>query len=204
MRLKDKLYKDCSDLPISCFISLYFDKDISFIVKEKGLIRASKKTLNDKWQDLYQEYNELNSNEEFTAFFIMLKRKTYLENDLMITQMIIDTLRPNYNLDLIKQLKSMGYNFKFSKESFRDDLKKVVTRAKTKVAELNRLKRDIEPFLNGQESTKEDFIDLISVVSKYQGYKISLTETTILEFSIVLKRYKKVIEELKTWQTIKK
>lgn len=199
--IKDQLFKNCSDLPLRRFMSAYFDKELRSLIEQKRLIRAPKKDLAERWSEIIDEYNELNSNEEYTAYFVLLRRLTFLENEISATYTAVESLNINYNLALIKELKALGYNYKFSRKTFRDDLKKCINKSKAKVAEIKRLKADIEPFLNGKDGTKEDFIELVTVVAKYQGYAFDLDKMTVLEFSILLKRYKKTIEDSKKWQT---
>jgi hypothetical protein len=44
MRLKDILYQKCSEFTVAKFISVVVDNDLSVLIKEKGAIKAKKKT----------------------------------------------------------------------------------------------------------------------------------------------------------------
>lgn len=198
--IKSVLFTSCSDLPLDRFLSIMYDQsaaNLKFLIKKEGLRKTSEKTLKETWDSIYEEYTEMNSSEGNTAFFQLLKQKTILQNKIAIAQCCIDGLSSGYSLELVNVLKKMGYNFKFSKETYKKDLIKVVAKSKPWVLQLQKLNKSIAPYLEGEQLKMSDFDDILVTLSKFQGYRITKESVTVSEFVKILNNYKK-------WQTPKK
>lgn len=190
------IYKNCSELPLDIFLNILYTDNVSKL-KKSPLFFVSKKKLKKVWGDIYDEYSDLSKSEGTTAFFQLLKQKTTLQNKIFITQTCIDSLKENYSEELVKVLKKLGYNFKFTRETLASDLKKVVAKSKPLLIRLKKLEENITPYLNAEDLKKSDFEDILVSLSKFQGYRLDKKQITVSEFVNILNNYKE-------WLTHKK
>lgn len=196
--IRDVLYKDCQDMPLVKFVDMLIDGDLAGLVKTRGLFRQPAKILKDVWADIYEEFNELNKSVESKTYLVLTRNRAVLRNKIFIIQTVVASVGQNYCFELACTLKTLGFNYSFSRETIVKDLKAVLVKVKGMKMDIAKIDKQLLPFLDSKvKIAKKDFIEMLTVLSKHQGYNLDLNKITVAEYAIILNNYKE-------WLTIKK
>lgn len=195
--IKTLLFKGCEDLTMDRFIRISVKEDLGALVKRRGIIKAKRKDLESRWAEIYQAYSDLSADDSGIAYLNLLKQKTLLNNKVHLIQWGLMALSKRRNESLIKVLKKMGLKGSFSKETFQKDMARSLIQLKSLISKLQKVEKNLKPFMSGKGMTENDFIEVFTVLSRHQGYRIDPGNTTVIEFINLLNSYKK-------WQMPKK
>lgn len=195
--LKTKLTKDISTLTLEKFIACLTEGDYKQLIARKGLIPVKPEELKAKWLDIYQEFNETGQSAEGAAYLSLMRQRYSLKYRLELIETVIVSLTYGFNAELADSLRFLGIKVKIRKESLMEDLKRATTAAKSIVGQIVKLDKAIEPYVSGDGMSRSDFDEMLSVLSKFQGYRLDPKEITVLEYVNILKIFKK-------WQMPKK
>lgn len=188
-----KIYKNCDTLPLERFIDILVDGNLKHLVFYGS---ASLASLQKVWDSIFQEYMDLTKNETHTHLFNTIKEYSILKNRIAIAETLLHGVAFNSNADLIKALKSVGLNYKFSKETLESDFKKAVAKIKTWIFRAEKLQKDLKNQPETDKAvSKSDFSDLLVELSAFQGYHLAPDKITVAEYAAVLNRYKKHVED---------
>lgn len=198
MILKDIIYKGCEDLPMSAFLDVLVDNNYRALVRSKGVIKCKDSKLKALWEEIYTEYLELSGGEESKAYYNLVKKATVLEAKLYVVQAVVNSLSFRCNEELAKSLRFVGINVKISKETLQKDLLKVIARAKPIKIELEKVKEELAPYMRSDVGiSKEAFYQALTVLGKFQGYRLDPYTTTVSEYTLILKNYKQWLQTQK-------
>jgi hypothetical protein len=197
--MKTVLYLSCSELPFDRFLTALIEKNYTALIKKPGLFSISKEKLIEHWFEIYSEYCDLAESEASKAYLNMIKRKLFLETKVALCEALISSLMLGYNYETTQALKKLGFNFKLSKMSYMADLKKVIAKAKPMVLEIGKIKKELEPYLTEETpASKTDFLALLVILSKHQGYHLDAKKITVEEYILTLKAYDTWLQQQKS------
>lgn len=187
------IYNSCDTLRLSIFIDILVDGNLKRLVRFGFIPEA---TLKKTWDAIFQEYMELTKNDSHTQMFNTVKEYSVLRNKVSIAETLLQGIAFNKNEALIKALKTVGINFKFTEESFEADFKKAIAKIKTWVFRADKLYRELQNNPDEKEGVrKSDFGDLLAELSSFQGYHLAPNKITVSEYAAVLNRFKKHVED---------
>lgn len=187
-----KLYNSCYDLPLSRFIKCICDEDYLALIIEG---EATPEALSEVWAKIYQEYIDLmgNTSNDYMLTLMMEVNRLYFRHESIVRA--VELLR-SYRFDeLVSMLKKEGFNLQFNPndaDAYGNDLKKVTTRAKSLLVEMEQKKSQLDLLkqTKGSGSVTREFFDKILVtLSKFMGFKINKDKTTVTEYIYTLKDY---------------
>lgn len=85
----------------------------------------------------------------------------------------------------------MGYKYKFVRESYMEDLRKVLTQSKSMELRLVQATKEYKTFTDKESATKQDYYDMLAILGKFQGANINPRTMTVMEFVSLSNLYKK-------------
>lgn len=187
-----KLYTTASETPMSVFIPCLISGNLKHLKKSKGFIKQSK--LKQVWDKLFNEYLSLSGETSNVFLLNSMKEYTVLANSIKLIDDHLSLLSKGYNKGLADNLKQLGFVVDPIKkgEAYIKQLKSINTRAKNMVLRANQIKRDLDEFESSKSTktvTENDFIEIFMVLSKNQGYQLTPKNTTVLEFTSLIKLY---------------
>lgn len=187
------IYKTCSELPLSVWLKVNTTKDLKYLVKS-GTPDTSE--LFDVWNQLQDEYRRLIQNVDGNYIFDLRKEIFKEDRDLITITAIVNQLRLRRNEALIGILKN-DFNFPLNYVDLNADLDRTLRQAKNRLIRL-KLKEKEFTDLNGageeKEFTEYSFIEELTVLSEFQGYRISLSDT-VIEYAAIYNRFKSTMEQ---------
>lgn len=180
-------YTSVYDLPLYNFIqiSLYNEH-------EKWLVKP------ETWEKILTQYSELSGDKNMSHMFNLVRQITYLTNRLNVIELLVKQLNVRRIQGLVDLLKN-DLGFKLTFDDLQADLKRVVSLSKADVIKLKLAQKQYDDLKSksGGEVTESDWIDEISVLSKFQGYAIKQKETTVGEYLSIKKEFSRHIEQIK-------
>lgn len=195
--LNSKIATSCEDLMMDKFILCSVDNDYSHLIIKKGIVVPNKEKLREAWIKIYEDYTDLSSGNEGNAYLSLLKQKFVLSNKINMIAIGLEALSYRRHPELIKMIRKLGIKGSFSEKTFDADLRRGIVQLKSLVARLEKVEKNMLPYITGESTNKKDFSELMAVLSKFQGYRIDPKDTSVLEFVNILNNFKK-------WQTPKK
>lgn len=191
-----KIYKSCDTLPLSRFINILIDGNVSELIIWGW---ADHRTLRSVWDKLFQEYTEMSQDSTHQHLLTTVKEYTQLINKIEIVQILITSLAKRRHLGIIQALKKFGFHQPFTPVSMEKDIKSVIAKVKSWVFRANKLYEELKSTENTKNEVKRsDFSDLLAELGHFQGYHIDPRKTTVSEYVAVLNRFKKHIENGKS------
>lgn len=171
--------KNCSEITIGAFISVLCDKDAKRL---------------DYWDEIFEEYLTLTNNTSNQAVLELIKLAAVYNSKAFAIHClcVVVTLDQDYPgaiqiNDELRALTGRPGKGKMTKveysghKNFGISLK---LKAKEKEADIQKLN------VKNEESTKKDWYDQLSLLGKYQGYRINPDKITVMEYCSILNNFK--------------
>lgn len=202
------IYRSCRELPLSKFIDITLNKNLSLLDKNYNLDadvspdRVPSEFLLAIWAEINLEYTELMDNGSM---------KTLLENTASI-----ELLRINFNLitsmvevltqmhvpELVDILKEYGYNFQFDPNNpvkYQKDLARVLTQAKALIMQIKMKEAEARAIAPKEEAageaTQDDWEDSLIALSDDAGYPLDPSKITVYQYT---SRYKNLMRKFQS------
>lgn len=190
--IKQVLYRSCSELPLYNFIKILVDNNFSYLVKKQGLIKAN---VDEAWADIFSEYISLSNSAQQNYLLTILKDITFLNNKIILVQSIVNQLLIQHNEELVKQLRSFGFRYKYdpsNEEAYFNDLRLTITQSKSMLVKIDLRKAELAK-LNKSESkvTESEYDSLLFELGKFQGFPFRAKDNTVSQFIVCLNAFKK-------------
>jgi len=193
------IYTTCSDLPLIRFIRCVCDSDLKQLVIEG---EVSPEELIDGWQSIYQEYIELSgaAGNDYQLKLTAEISQLFIKYTT-ITEAVELSRKYRYD-DIIKMLKSEGYNFQFNHndpESYHKDLDRVLSRAKSLLVQKEQKEGQLAKMQEGQKGekiTRAYFDNRLNALSIHYKHHINEHEITVSRYVGLLNQYYKDCEKL--------
>jgi hypothetical protein len=191
-------------LPLSRYIDCDCNNNLLALVKD-GHESPGSDQLAELWEALNIEYLELSGEGEENY---LLKLSFEIQQLTVKHRVILECVEAleNYHIqELVDILKAAGNNFKFdpdNAETYRNDLKRCVTRANTLLTLINDKKAQFDKLNVNQsegEVKKRDrtYWDMwIVILSEFSKYAINEETTTVSKFLLMRNRFYSYCEQL--------
>lgn len=188
-----KLHTSCSTLLLSDFITCQIDKDLSVLTIEG---EPTPNDLKAAWFSISQEFFDLSENKQANYELTLVAEIEVINFKIITIQQCVEILEKYECKELIDILQSFGYLFPFDsdeKETYQNDLKKVLILAKALILQLNdkQAQLDIINKSNGPavETTRQYYDKTLSVLSKFMAHQIDETKITVARYAAILNLY---------------
>lgn len=177
---KQKLNISCDTVTLAVFMDCMFDGN--YIALAANATDDERKAL---WHKLSEEYSQKSGDMKQQYVFSLMRRIALKE--ARITAFGIALHLSFYEAE--KLLKGFGYTGGVARVKSRVDHDKI-----TLAADQRELKKMLERE-SKRQSTRVDFIQWITVVSKFMGYRIDPAVVTITEFLSMDKMFKESLKQ---------
>lgn len=189
-----KYYKNCDELPLYNFIQILVTGDLNYL-----LIQGSRKNLKSIWGAIYSEYCTISSNDGQMEVLNILKQLTYTGNKIYMISTILESLNSGYNEELASKLQFLGINVLIDtkdSETYQNSLKRIASLLKNMIFSYDKLKEDFQKISSKNDVKKSDYDNLLTELSKYQGYRLDSKVVSVSEFVSILNSYLKYVKSL--------
>jgi hypothetical protein len=165
---KQQLNISCNTITLTVFMDCLFDNNYTALAPD-----ATEEEQKEIWQKLKEEYFIKSGDAKQQHIFLLSKKIAVQEARLMVVRTVAEMPEK----EGLKVLQKVGYAG--SKSGINSRVRRDLVMLEVHRNELNRL---FTAAANKQNSTRDDFIRWMVVVSKYIGYRIDPSLTTVLEF----------------------
>lgn len=185
-----EIYDTCNTLPLSIFIQVSKTQNLKLLIKSG---KATNKALGEAWDKIIDEYCLISNDTKSKALLSCYKEIATLTNDLIIIQTIVNYLYLHRSEAVIEKLRTkFGFRYSYSAETLQKDLKLTVSESKAKLVRIEQRKKGLETMQKESkgELSDADFEENLTVLSKYQGYRLISKEITVTEYLSIMKMFK--------------
>lgn len=190
----------CKTLFLDPFIQAYCNGDFSFIYP--NVSNSTPLEIQCLWNEIMFEWACIIKTENSQYLFDLSKQIGLLQHHIIYIDYAIIFLLAKYDEDIADQVRLMGYDVpEISSPGYQSAINRIKSLAKTKVFELNGLTDDYNRLNNtatGKSQSEEEFISLVLILAKYQGYNIDRKATTVYDFAQIFNNY---LAEMKIKET---
>jgi len=204
--------ENCSEVTLYDFIRCMFHQDYTVLSDEKKLHTDKELIqLSERWGIIYEEFCQICENPQYSNLLdslneiIRLQEIIYRSGAAMAVIslyhdffMIKELIKQDYPENDVNYLKSIGFNVNFDKndiESYEKDFKNVEGKLKGFELQLQMEQKKVQDKQKNTENkgqTEAEFMEGVAVVGKSQGYNISIKQTSLLEWSGMVKLHNKM------------
>lgn len=145
-------YDSLDILPIKLYYKISSNGNVQLL---SDTITDNKK-LNDLWFDLDCGFNDLNKTEEAARTFRLSKEISALQTKHDIVLMACQSLRFDWNDDLIGLLVSYGYQFQEDRDLYVENIDRIEREVNALVVKVNMLRRQLPKVDENNKSTLDE------------------------------------------------
>lgn len=183
----------CDELPMYNFIKLNVFGDA------KWLIKSGNPDTEDALEAIQSEYAELSGDTSTNSLLKASIQYTYLTNKMAIFNDIVSFLRIRSNTDLIAELVSMGFNFKFT--DLETDLSRCELQSKQWIIKINHAKQILESRPKQEATTEKAWYDSLQAIAQQRGIaSINPRLISVIEYIVMEQAFTQHINMLKSHQ----
>jgi hypothetical protein len=182
-------YLNCTELPLYNFIKVVTTAELHWLIKEgevdDGLLSAT-------WNEIYTEYSDIAPSNASTLVFQITRTILHIETKIAVVQSIIERWKICYMPELIPIMHDYGFMYEFTPESMFDDVHKVLQQSQSWVVEKAVKEAELAEYVKnnqGKATTEHDYDDILSELSKFQGFQLHSRNLTVSEFVAILVRF---------------
>lgn len=118
----------------------------------------------------------------------------HVTTKIQVIQLCIDRLTISYYEPAITELRDYGFNYPYTPETMLDDLQNTVAEAQYLVVQKGVKEGEYKKYIaaNAEQEVKEtDYDDILTELSRFQGYPLRSRDLTVREYVSIFNRYKK-------------
>lgn len=189
----NKWYRDCSKLPLDCFIDCLVDGDLTALIISGN---PTEKELSDAWEHIFLEYCELTSSVSHNASFGLLKEINDLKAKIIIVNNTVEYLSIRWDADLVNILNQLSLNctLKSEDEQYQKKLRGVLARSKQWYTRLETAKKELEESHKSNKIERSYFDEMLNAMSTMNKYQVDSRTLTVSRFCKALARMAKQAE----------
>lgn len=187
---QSNLYYQCSETPLQIFIDCLCHKRFERLIKSG---KPSQDEILNAWNELFTEYCDLSGSNEMNEVLQVTKKIGVIQAKQTAIALSVIVLS-HRNSEISKDnLRQLGFNYDFD-AALVDDLQRVISAAKSYEIELKSLQKRYEALTSkGGKSTITDayFKRILVDLSKFMGFQLKATSTTVEEFLMIKNSYER-------------
>lgn len=190
-------YHTCKTLTVGEFINAYCNNDLSGLLKSG---EANDIQLQSAWNEILFDWSSLIKSSKSERILNLACEIGLLQWHIIYVEYAVIYLLLKYDEDIATQVQALGYEVpEFGSKGYESAINRIKSLAKTKVFELNNLRdeyKKIQKTSEGKSQTEEEFVGMVLILSKYQGYNIDRNITTVFEFAMIFNNYLSEVKQL--------
>lgn len=177
------------------FIECLEDRNFNLLIISGS---PPKEVLEETWQGLYMEFNDLMQDENHSIITDLVDRINITNAKIKWGGAVIQYLQHEYRDDIMQMLSKFGINIKLdpnNEAQYFKGLKLIVTRVKEWMLDVEEARVELSRVQEQQVSSGTNydfFFDSLIELSKFNGYAIKAHEITVSQFTKMVQRLKKV------------
>ena len=184
-----KTHKSCKTLTLERFLACLYDNSLKSLVIW-GYFMPSR--LERVWDDIWNEYQKISSDSTQQAIIRLMKEATQLGIRYYLICDVVRCLRMRYSKELHETLTVLGYREKLdpiNQSQYQKKLSIIESKAKLLKTQKEEKEKDLKNYQKSK-SKETNWDEILSELSKFQGYRLDKTKITVSEFCAVSKRYR--------------
>ena len=189
------MYKSCFTLPLERFINCIVDHDYnSLVIKGKH----TPEELAAQWEQIYAEYSELSGNIVYSNYVDLMKDYVRSLYQLQVLIGALSVLSLKYDPEMVKALRTVGFNEPLPEDDIEVFLSSM-DKLSRKIGSVNLMVKNTrakveaeQKKMKSKQMTRQDFLGVISGVTKFMQFRIDPKVVTVAEFVA----YQKDLEEV--------
>lgn len=182
---------DSCELPLWNFVQVVTKGELSPLIIEGN---PSDEQLIAAWDSIFTEYCDIMASKGQTYVLHIQREIKHIESKLTIMQLCIDRLQISYYEPAIEVLKEYGFDYPYTPESMFEDLTNTIAEAQYLIVQKEVKQAEYQKYLEGQKgeiASEQDYIDILSTLSKHQGYPLRIKDLSVREYVSIFNQYKK-------------
>lgn len=182
---------DNCELPLWNFIQVIVTNSLTPLIRNGN---PTDQQLAEAWNNIFTEYCDIYTSTNQTYVLQIQREIRYIESKLDIIQICIDRLKISYYEPAIAELREYGFDYPYTPDTMFEDLQNTVAEAQYLVVQKGVKEGEYAKYLaeNAKEEVKEtDYDDILSELSKFQGYHLRSKDLSVREYVSIFNRYKK-------------
>lgn len=176
------LYRTCSECPLDVFIDCLVDEKYERLIKYG---KSTRHELDIAWEGIIIEYSDLSGESSMKRFVNLSKTINAMRCRITAARLSAYTLIMKGDESSVTRLRKLGFDFKFNEESITSDLKILEGRLKSLELEYKQKLNEYDAILNEgrkQKANREYFDSMLIDLSKFMGFRLLSSQTTVSEF----------------------
>lgn len=180
-----EIINNCRTLTMDKFIDCLVNGNMKCLVVSG---EPTDEEIQSAWEQIWDEYCILLNQPNYKIILKTLQNIVLYESKLIAIDYCMIVLSRQHSEPCIEILKKFGFNYSFDfndKEQFEKDLKNVKSISKVTLIKLKGERKNYEIQIKKSESKaikESDFDKTFISLSKFMGYKVNATDTTVSEY----------------------
>ena len=186
-----RYYKTAEICPLGAFIKVLVSNDVRGL-KVYGYVR--RQALVDAWEQIFDQYLQISNSQQYALLLRRLKDIAIMRNKTVLALQLVQVLELKYNEKIVQTLRLLGYRQKFdvsSLESYAKDIQRAKKQVKSDLLNLEEMEEKAKNRSKG-EVKEADFDQILTELSRFQGYRLDKNKVTVSEYIHILNNYRAV------------
>lgn len=186
-----RYYKTAETCPLSVFVRVMVSNDLTHL-KTFGYVK--KQALAEAWELIFDQYLQIANGQKYVLLLRRLKDVAIMRNKTVLASRLIDVLEMKYNEKLVASLKLIGFRQKFDPRDVKgyfNDISKAKKQVKNDLFTLEEMEKEAKKEESG-EVKESDFDQILTELSRFQGYRLDKNVITVSEYVNILNNYREV------------
>lgn len=185
------VFRNCSELTLDRFIEIVTSGLLTPLIKDGN---PSEVELNEAWESIFNEYCDISNGQSQTYVLQLTREIKYLQWKITIINTIIERLKLSYVPELCDILRDYGFYYDYTPDTMLTDIISTVAEGQFLSVQLGVKKAEYDKYLasnEGKTSTANDYDEILSELSKFQGYHLRAKDLSVSEYVSIFNRFKK-------------
>lgn len=192
------IYSSCYDCPLKVYIEIVCNNNLDALIISGN---PPKEVLEDTYNKIISGYAELSGSSITTRYNILLKEIYSYRAQIVGLTICMRLLCDESSPEAVEGLNKLGIRCSLptSKKTLNELLQKIDLRIKDRTIRMEKSKKEFESVKEKSKCSKAthaDFIEQLSHVSRWAGFRIS-TDITLAEYAVYIKQMSECAEQLK-------
>lgn len=192
-RSSNTFHRSCATLTYDRFVEILLNGNLRWLIIAGHPTEAE---LAQAWAEIISEYSDTLKTDKSESVFALYKKLVRTQWQLSFVDKAVMALKIRYDEDIAIALNQLGYNLVEPKQSWDEYLKQlygIQTEAKLLIVLLNQYQNEYNLLSgNSGQATARGMVDFereLSVLSRFQGYRIDKKGITVLEYCAIVNNY---------------
>lgn len=184
-------YRSCTELPLWNFIQVVTTGTLTPLIISGMPTDAE---LSEAWNDIFTDYCDMTTSKNQTYVLQLVREIKGIELQITIINTCIERLKLSYLPEVCDILREYGFNYEYTPDTMLNDILSTVAEGSYLSVQLGVKRSEYDKYLASQESqnaTENDYDEILSELSKFQGYHLRSKDLSVSEYVSIFNRFKK-------------